>query len=202
MANLTAPASVPANFNAAWGFWTNVQPYQIEWTVHATQLESAKLNATAVGAGGFWRAPELVVTNLSVELARRTAGRECEIECRHARTDVHQFFVLRCSRAGRVAPGKSARMACRNFMVAAAVAANWRCTGSAGLDQSHNRTGAVKCRRPLRLAGQLAVTNITVRGEIIDSVQAHFTCHQSVFGAVRSGHGPGQNAAGDERQRG
>ena len=68
MANLTAPASAPANFNAAWGFWTNLQPYQIEWTVHATQLESAKLNAAAVGAGGFWRAPELAVTNLSVEL--------------------------------------------------------------------------------------------------------------------------------------
>ena len=47
----------------------------------------------------------------------------------------------------------------------------------------------------LRLAGRLAVTNVTVLGATIDSAQAHFTRHQSVSGTVRSRHRPGQNAA-------
>jgi hypothetical protein len=67
-ANLTVPADASTNFPAALSYWTNVQPYQLEWSVCGTQVESEKINAAAVVAGGFWHAPELAVTNLSVEL--------------------------------------------------------------------------------------------------------------------------------------
>ncbi len=175
MVNLTAPASVPADFNAAWGFWTNVQPYQIEWTVHATQLESAKLNATAVGAGGFWRAPELAVTNLSVELAggRLDANARLNVATRELAFtnfscfDVHALDALLPEKAREWLAEISWTEPPLLQIGGALVLPAWT-------NQQPDWRGEVP--PTMRLAGQLAVTNITVRGEIIDSVQAHFTC--------------------------
>jgi hypothetical protein len=58
----------PANTNSAWGWWTNLQPYRIDWTAEVEGLESDQLNAGRAKCSGFWRAPELTVTNLSAEL--------------------------------------------------------------------------------------------------------------------------------------
>lgn len=60
--------SAPTNAIPNWGWWTNLQPYRIEWTATVDDLESEQLNARTVKCDGFWRAPELVVTNLSAEL--------------------------------------------------------------------------------------------------------------------------------------
>jgi hypothetical protein len=60
--------SAPTNTAPSWGWWTNLQPYRIEWTAEVENLESAQLNVRTVKCGGFWRAPELAVTNLSAEL--------------------------------------------------------------------------------------------------------------------------------------
>ena len=58
----------PTNAVPAWGWWTNLQPYRIEWTAEVEDLESDQLTAQAIRCDGFWRAPELAVTNLSAEL--------------------------------------------------------------------------------------------------------------------------------------
>ena len=65
-ATLAPSATTPVD--TAWGWWTNLQPYQFDWTVALTDLKSEKLNAGSVVAGGFWRAPELAVTNFYAEL--------------------------------------------------------------------------------------------------------------------------------------
>ena len=72
-ANLTVPAGAPVDFDPSWGFWTNLQPYQLGWSARFTQLQSEKLNADSVACAGFWRAPELAVTNLSARTGWRTA---------------------------------------------------------------------------------------------------------------------------------
>jgi len=67
-ARLTAPADAPTNSDPALGFWTNLQPFQLAWTAHGTNLQSARLNASAVDCDGGWSAPELAVTRLSARL--------------------------------------------------------------------------------------------------------------------------------------
>ena len=61
-------AGAPTNSASTRGWWTNIQPYRIEWTAQVQGLASEQLNAQMVKGGGFWRMPELAVTNLSAEL--------------------------------------------------------------------------------------------------------------------------------------
>jgi len=67
-ARLMAPAGAPANPDSSWAWWTNVQPFRIEWAARLAHLKSEKLDAQSIRCDGFWRAPELAVTNLSAEL--------------------------------------------------------------------------------------------------------------------------------------
>lgn len=67
-ARLAARAGTPVNPAPFQGWWTNLQPYQIAWTAKLAELESKKLTAQSIQCAGFWRAPELTVTNLSAEL--------------------------------------------------------------------------------------------------------------------------------------
>jgi hypothetical protein len=67
-AKLKACAGTPANPDPSWAWWTNMQPYQLEWAARVSQLKSKDLNARSISCSGFWRAPELAVTNLSAKL--------------------------------------------------------------------------------------------------------------------------------------
>ena len=67
-ARLKAYAGTPANPDSSWAWWTNMQPYQVEWAARVSELKSKDLNARSVLCSGFWRAPELAVTNLSAKL--------------------------------------------------------------------------------------------------------------------------------------
>ena len=67
-ANLTAPASAPVKLDPAWAWWTNLQPYRLDWALQLKELQSEKLNADSVVCGGLWQAPVLAVTNLSAGL--------------------------------------------------------------------------------------------------------------------------------------
>ena len=67
-AHLSAPADAPAQIDPAWSFWTNLQPFRLDWTARGTHLRSAKLDAAAVACDGHWSAPELALTHLSARL--------------------------------------------------------------------------------------------------------------------------------------
>ncbi len=67
-AHLSAPADAPANDDPAWGFWTNLQPFRLDWTASGADLQADKLRASAVECDGVWRAPELAVSKLSARL--------------------------------------------------------------------------------------------------------------------------------------
>lgn len=68
-ARLTAPSDAPADYDPAWGFWTNLQPFQLEWTVRAADLHVAKLGIDTFAAGGNWHAPKLAVKEFSAQIA-------------------------------------------------------------------------------------------------------------------------------------
>jgi hypothetical protein len=67
-AHVLAPTNAPSDSDPAWGFWTNLQPFHLDWTARGTDLKLAGLNADAVDCRGAWNAPELAVTTLSVRL--------------------------------------------------------------------------------------------------------------------------------------
>jgi hypothetical protein len=171
-ASLTALASAPTNFSSALGFWTNLQPYQFEWTVRATQLGSKKLNASAVAAGGFWRAPELAVTNLSVELVngRLDASARLDVAMRELTFtnfscfDVHALDALLTEKV-------RARLAEISWTQPPSLQIGGSLVLPAWINAQPDWIGVSS---KLFLVGQLAVTNVTVRGAVIDSAQAHF----------------------------
>jgi len=173
LANLTAPASAPAGFNPAWGFWTNLQPYQLEWSVRATQIRSEKLNAATVVAGGFWRAPELAVTNLSVELG---GGRLDAQAALNVATRELAFTNCSCFEAHAVdglLPEKTrARLAEILWTQPPSLQIGGALVLPAWTNPQPDWHGEVP--PTLRLAGQAAVTNVTVRGVTIQSARGHF----------------------------
>jgi AsmA-like C-terminal region len=171
-ANLTAPANARVGSDAALGFWTNLQPYQLEWSVRATQLKSDKVNAAFVAAGGFWRAPDLAVTNLSVELngGRLDANAKLNVATREL-----IFTNVSCFDTRELDALLSGKLREWLAEISWSQPPSLQIGGSLVLPAWTNAPpdwigGSSK----LFLAGQLAVTNVTVRGAAIDSAQAHF----------------------------
>ncbi|HEX4349578.1 MAG TPA: hypothetical protein VH251_04295, partial [Verrucomicrobiae bacterium] len=79
-ANVLVPTNAPVYCDPAWSFWTNLQPFQLNWTAHGKNLEVAGLNAGAVDGAGAWHAPELAVTNLSVHLGGGALGGNVKLD--------------------------------------------------------------------------------------------------------------------------
>ena len=173
-AKLTVPANAPTNFDPAWSFWTNLQPYQLEWTVRGAQLQSEKLDADAVECGGFWRAPELVVTNLSATLGGGwlAAGLKLNVATRElsftnaSDFDLHAVYALLTEKTvDRLA----------DFFWSQPPAL--QITGSLKLPAWTNAQPDWngEMRPTVRLNGEVAFTNATVMGAQIDSARTHFS---------------------------
>ena len=179
-ANLTAPADAPTNFDSAWSFWTNLQPYQLEWSARGTQLQSEKLNADSIACAGFWRAPELAITNLSATLGsgRLAATVKLNVGTRElgftnaSCFDLHAVYALLTEKTVD-------RLADFYWPQPPAL----QITGSLKLPAWTNRepdwNGEV--RRTVRLNGELSFTNSTVMGAQIDSARTHFSYLDEVW---------------------
>ncbi len=68
-ARLSAPADAPTNDEPAWGFWTNLQPFRLDWTARGADLRSENLVAETVECDGVWHAPNLAITQLSARFS-------------------------------------------------------------------------------------------------------------------------------------
>ncbi len=67
------PATPHAEFmaqdpSASLAWWTNLQPFLLDWHCHVTDLASPKLEAEEIDFGGNWCAPELTLANLHAKL--------------------------------------------------------------------------------------------------------------------------------------
>jgi hypothetical protein len=173
-ANLTAPAGVPTNFDAAWGFWTNLQPYQLEWTARGGQLQLEKLNADAVACGGIWRAPVLAVTNFSALLGggRMDARLKLNAATRELAFtnascfDLHAVYALLTEKTVE-------RLADFVWTQPPAVQIAGALKLPAWTNREPDWNGEV--RPTVRLNGEVAFTNAKVMGAPIDSARTHFS---------------------------
>jgi len=68
-ARLSAPTDAPATNDPAWGFWTNLQPFAVEWAMRATDLRVDGLTLDTLRCGGDWHAPQLAIKECSAQIA-------------------------------------------------------------------------------------------------------------------------------------
>ncbi len=172
-ANLTAPVNVPARFDAALGFWTNLQPYRLEWAVNAAELQSAKLSAASLICDGCWSAPELTVSNLSVAIGdgRLDARGKLNVVTRELTFtnsdcfEVHALDALLPDTARKWLAEISWSQPPSLHIGGVLVLPAWT-------NSQPDWRGEVLLT--IRLAGQVAVTNIIVHGASIDEAGAVF----------------------------
>jgi hypothetical protein len=68
--HLMTPASTPtATGDSSWAWWTNLQPYLVDWQCQLTSARADKLDFAEIACAGNWRAPYLTMTNLHATLA-------------------------------------------------------------------------------------------------------------------------------------
>jgi hypothetical protein len=67
-ASLSAPAGAPTVADPADGFWTNLQPFRLAWSVRVEKLHFEKLDAGAARCDGVWAAPQLLIKTFSARL--------------------------------------------------------------------------------------------------------------------------------------
>jgi hypothetical protein len=173
-ASLTAPVNAPEKYDPAWGFWTNVQPYRLEWAAQLKHLKSDKFNADSVAAGGWWNAPELAVTNLAVELGggRLGAGVWLNVATRRLMFTNQSCFDFRVLLP--LLPEKTrARLAEISWARPPLLYLDTALTLPAWTNREPDWQAEVL--PTLLLAGQLAITNAAVSGLTIDRMQTHFS---------------------------
>ena len=99
LASTLATATNPPPAGDSLAGWTNLWPYQLDWTCRAAQINTEKLDGDEVSCAGSWRAPVLVITNLHTrfpdgELAARAqldvASRAAGFELR-SDFDIHRL---------------------------------------------------------------------------------------------------------------
>jgi hypothetical protein len=88
-----APAA-EALLEPSLGWWTNLQPYLLDWDCQAEAVDTPQVQATALACGGTWHAPELAVTNLHVALYKGhlDAGAHLDVSTRELRASLASDF--------------------------------------------------------------------------------------------------------------
>lgn len=179
-ASLTAPANALAQCNPAWGFWTNVQPYRLDWSARLAQLKSEKLNADFVAGGGFWNAPELAVTNLYVELGDGRLAARCGLNVATRELTFTNASCFKLSALAAWLPEKMrTRLADFHWAQPPVLAIDGALILPAWTNAAPDWNREV--RPTLRLGGALALTNGTVLGAAVDSAHTHFSCSNRVW---------------------
>jgi hypothetical protein len=172
-ASFGAAADSPIG-NASWSWWTNLQPYHLDWDGELTGLRSESLVAEKVSCAGQWRTPLLVITNLHAELygGAVTASATLDVATREAAFTVDSDFDVQ--KASPLLPPGARRWLARYTW---AESPRVRGNGAVTLPSWTNRQPdwRAEVQPTLRLAGELAVTNGTFRGIQADWVRSHFT---------------------------
>jgi hypothetical protein len=174
-ARVTAPTNAPVFADPAWGFWTNLQPFRIEWTARGNNLESTKLNAGALECAGVWSAPELTVSRLSAALGNGTLAADVKLDVgsREAHFNARTSFDLHA-----VAALLTEKTRDRLAEISWQQPPHLQASGSLTLPPWADGAGDWRddVEPSIRLRGELAFTNALVDGIApVDRAHTHFT---------------------------
>lgn len=169
-----AAATAPPAADPAWGWWTNLLPYQLTWAMEADDIESEKLVAARIACAGSWLAPTLAVSNLHAALhqGELTLDARLDVPTRNARFtvastfDVHAFDTLLTEKTrrwlGRFSWATPPHVQGRGALILPA----WT---------NANPDWRGEVRPTLRLAGEFAVTNGAYLGLHADWARSRVT---------------------------
>jgi AsmA-like C-terminal region len=160
--------------------WTNLLPYQIEWSAGAGALRASGLDASDIACAGQWDAPRLAITRLHANLYRGTLDATGDVDV-GTRTlafdaasdfDVKQLAVLLMAKT----PDWLAK-----FSVAEQP--RLRGAGTLTLPAWTNRAPdwSAEVRPTLQLAGEVALTNLAFQGIAANWLHAHVTCTNQLW---------------------
>ena len=179
-ANLSGAKSLPQS-EPSWAWWTNLEPYLLDWDCCITEFQSPNLQADTIAAGGSWRAPELAITNLHAELyqAQINGRAALDMATRELRAsitsevDPHRFLPLLAEEAQRrlseFAWDSPPRM---RFDASLVLPASTNC-------QPDWRAEA---QPSLRLDGEFQLPRgLAYRGVGVSTAQSHFSYSNSVW---------------------
>lgn len=161
--------------DAALAGWTNLLPYQIDWSASAGALKASGLDAEEILCAGQWNAPKLVISQLHASFYRGALDATAQLdastrELAFAATsdfDVKQFVTLLMEKTP-------------DWLAKFSVAERPRLQGAGTLilpawtNRSPDWRGEV--RPTLQLAGEVALTNIAFEGIGANWFHTHITC--------------------------
>lgn len=168
------PLADPPAAEASWTWWTNLQPYQLEWDGELTGLQSEKLVAEKISLAGQWRTPSLAITNLHARLHEGaiTGRAALDVATREAEFSVASDFDVQ-KISPLLTPGARRWMSRFTWAEPPRV----RGSGAVTLPAWTNRQPdwRAEVQPTLRLAGEFAVTNGTFRGVAADWARSHIS---------------------------
>ncbi|HEY5043297.1 MAG TPA: AsmA-like C-terminal region-containing protein [Verrucomicrobiae bacterium] len=179
-ANLTAPVGAPTNFDAALGFWTNVQPFRLTWVARMKDLQSKKINADAAEMSGLWRAPELAVTKFSAQLGGGNLAAAARLDVATRELAFTNNAAIDPQALAELLPEKwRGRLAEISWTQPPSLQADGAITLPSWNDPTPDWSAAVETT--LRLHGALECSNAVVHGVRVDFVRTHFSCADQVW---------------------
>jgi len=179
-ARALAPTNPAPAGDPSWGFWTNVQPFQLEWVGRGSELTADQVPVDNFACSGAWNAPELAVTELSARLAGGTleTTAKLNVAAPEFQLAVNSDFDLHVVAPWLPAP---ARRQLARF--------DWgqppriHAAGTLALPSWTNRA-SWRADFPTRaqLQGDVSVTNLVLAGlPPVDSATANFACTNELW---------------------
>jgi AsmA-like C-terminal region len=174
LATLTAPAGAPANCDPALAFWTNLQPFQLAWSVRLGELRSEKLDANDLAGAGHWLAPNLVLSNFTARIGNGIFQAEAALDVATRDATVNSASAFDWHALGQLLP-EQARLPLAKISWAAPPKLSF--TGGLRLPAWTNAyfwDWQNDWLPTLSLRGELGFTHTTINGGALDSVHTHF----------------------------
>ena len=180
VAHLTAPVDAPTNCETSWNFWTNLQPFRIQWAASVKDVRSEKINARTAEISGLWSAPEFSIGKIAAQLGggQLAASATFNVATRRVTFTNASTFDLHAI-AAVLTPKTRARLEEISWTTPPHI------TGSGALQLPPWSAGAADWRDDIEptitLGGALTITNAKVSAVIIDLVQTHFAYSNMVW---------------------
>jgi AsmA-like C-terminal region len=170
----------PPPSNASWAWWANLQPFRLDWKCELAQPDTQKLAAKKVLCAGWWRAPELTITNLRANFpdGALDGHAQLDVATRKARFDLTSNFDVK-----KIAPLLSEYSRRWLDKFSWTTPPNLAGGGAVTLPAWTNRhpDWRAEVQPSLRLAGEVFVTNGAYLGLPVDWVHTHFTYSNLVW---------------------
>jgi hypothetical protein len=173
-ARLCAPADAPSTNAPSWGFWTNLQPFALEWALRTADLRVKGLTLDTLQCGGSWHAPQLAIKECSAQLGAGMlqAGARLNVETRRLEFTNNSSFDPHL-----LAPMLTARARAQLGEILWTTPPHLQAGGDLTLPSWTNFPPAWPdlVAPTVRLDGELAFTNAVAGGRTLDYLQTHFS---------------------------